>query len=143
MFKNHHYLSDSINKSSHFYIAELDHKPVACVSVLSMPCGTINGAFRESRIVVLPDYQGRGIGTRLSDAIAEIYISQGKRYFSRTAHPRMGYYREKSKLWEPTSKNKKLRTDITHENVFKGHYVDNVRICFSHEYIGNINIGLL
>jgi hypothetical protein len=34
-----------------------------------------------------------GIGVRFSDAIGEIHTAQGHRYFSRTAHPRMGYYR--------------------------------------------------
>jgi hypothetical protein len=50
----------------------------------------------------------------------------------------MGYYREKSPLWKPTSKNRKLRTDITHKNIFNNHYADNKRVCFSHEYLGNV-----
>ena len=32
--------------------------------------------------------------------------------------------------------NKKLRLDITHNNIFKGHYADNKRLCGSHEYSG-------
>lgn len=77
-----------------------------------------------------------GIGVRFSDAIGQIHIDQGHRYFSRTAHPRMVWYRENSPLWKPTSKNKKLRLDITDNNIFKGHYADNKRLCGSHEYIG-------
>ena len=56
---------------------------------------------------MLPDFQGMGIGVRFSDTIAQIHLDQGHRYFSRTAHPRMGFYRETSELWKPTSKNKK------------------------------------
>jgi len=52
----------------------------------------------------------------------------------------MGFYREHSPLWKPTSKNKKLRLDIDHKNVFKNHYADNKRVCFSHEYIGDIKL---
>jgi hypothetical protein len=85
---------------------------------------------------VLPDFQGMGIGVRFSDMIAQIHLNEGHRYFSRTAHPRMGEYREKSSLWKPTSKNKKLRTDVKHENVYNNHFADNKRICYSHEYIG-------
>lgn len=48
----------------------------------------------------------------------------------------MGFYREHSELWKATSKNQKLRKDVTHENLFNNHYADNKRICFSHEYIG-------
>jgi hypothetical protein len=77
-----------------------------------------------------------GIGVRFSNAIAQLHLDDGKRYFSRTAHPRMGFYRENSPLWKPTSKNKKLRTDVKHINMFNDHYIDNKRVCFSHEYIG-------
>lgn len=113
---------------------------VGFVATMTMPSGTMTNAWRESRLVVLPDYQGLGIGMRLSNAVAELHLAEGKRYFSRTAHPRMGFYREKSVLWKATSKNRKLRSDINHDNVFKGHYADNKRICFSHEYIGNLDL---
>jgi GNAT superfamily N-acetyltransferase len=89
---------------------------------------------------VLPDFQGMGIGVRFSDTIAQMHLDEGKRYFSRTAHPRMGFYREHSPLWKPTTKNRKLRKDITMGNIFKNHYFDDKRVCFSHEYLGNRTI---
>jgi hypothetical protein len=79
-----------------------------------------------------------GIGTIFSDAIGAIHVEQGHRYFSRTSHPRMGFYREHSPLWKATSKNKKLRKDISIKNMYKEHYFDDKRICFSHEFIGNL-----
>ena len=85
---------------------------------------------------MLPDFQGMGIGTRFSDAIGQMYIEDGCRYFSKCMNPVFGKYRENSPLWKPTSKNKVKRTDVKHKNVFKGHYADNKRICWSHEYIG-------
>jgi hypothetical protein len=103
---------------------------------MTMPSGTLKNAWRGHRSVLLPDFQGMGIGVRFSEAIAQIHIDEGHRYFSRTAHPRLGMYREKSPLWKPTSKNQKLRVDITHKNIYNNHYADNKRICFSHEYIG-------
>lgn len=45
---------------------------------------------------------------------------------------------EKSPLWKGTSKNKKLRNDIPLGAMYKEHYFDNKRICFSHEYIGGL-----
>lgn len=138
MFKDHHYLSDKLPPVSKRFIAFWGGIPVGFVVTMTMPCGTLKNAWRESRLVVLPDYQGLGIGMRLSDAVAELHIKDGKRYFSRTAHPRMGMYRSNSPLWKPTSKNQKLRLDVTHNNVFKKHYTDNKRICFSHEYVGNL-----
>jgi GNAT superfamily N-acetyltransferase len=136
MFKDHHYLSGDLSKASRCYIGVLDGQIVAFGATMALPNGNFKNAWRGHRTVVLPSYQGMGIGVRFSDAIAQIHLDEGHRYFSRTSHDRMGLYREKSPLWKPTSKNKKKRTDIKYNNVFNNHYADNKRVCFSHEYIG-------
>jgi len=136
IFKKFHYLDHSLNKAARCYLAFWNDNLVGFCAVLAMPNGYIKNAFRGHRTVIFPDYQGLGLGTRLSDSIGQMYIDNGKRYYSRTAHPRMGIYREKSTLWKGTSKNRRLRTDVNHKNVYKGHYADNKRICWSHEYIG-------
>ena len=51
--------------------------------------------------MLLRSYQGYGIGPRLSDAVAQKHLDQGKRYNSRTAHPRLGAYRDASAKWRP------------------------------------------
>jgi len=136
MFKDHHYLTGDLSNASRCYVGYWNDNLVAFGAAMTMPNGFIKNAWRGHRTVILPDYQGLGIGVRFSDGIAQIHLDQGHRYFSRTAHPRMGYYREHSELWKPTSKNQKLRKDVTHDNLFNNHYADNKRICFSHEYIG-------
>ena len=136
MFKEHHYLSGDLSNASRCYVGYWNNNIVAFGAAMTMPNGFIKNAWRGHRTVILPDYQGLGIGVRFSDAIAQIHLDQGHRYFSRSGHPRMGYYREHSELWKPTSKNMKLRKDVTNENLFNNHYADNKRICFSHEYIG-------
>lgn len=138
MFKDHHYLDNSLAKATRCYVGVWNGQVVCFSASMTMPSGTLKNAWRESRTVVLPDFQGMGIGVRFSDAIGEIHLEQGLRYYSRTAHPRMIFHREKSPLWKGTSKNMKLRTDVTHNNIFNNHYVDNKRICGSHEYIGTI-----
>jgi len=100
-----------------------------------MPSGTLKNAYRGHRTVVLPDYQGLGIGVRLSDAIGQIHIEEGKRYFSKTTHPRMGEYRNKSAKWRSTSKNMKVRS-LTGENRNFNWVPRNV-FSYSHEYTGN------
>lgn len=134
MFSKHHYLTEDINKSAKFWLCIWESNVVGFGSAIAFPSGTIKKAFREHRTVVFPDYQGFGIGVRISDAIAEIYITEGYRYFSKTTHPRMGGYRNNSPLWKATSKNmmvrkggenKKLKWDV--RKVFS----------YSHEYIGS------
>lgn len=136
MFKDHHYLSGDVNKAARCYVAVWNNQIIGFAASIALPNGNFKNGWRAHRTVILPDFQGMGIGVRFSDAIGQIHLEQGLRYFSRTAHPRFGYYREHSPLWKATSKNKKLRKDITHKNVYNSHYADNKRVCFSHEYVG-------
>lgn len=138
IFRQHHYLSGELNKSSRCYIATWNNIPVGFTAVLAYPSGTVKNAWREHRTVVLPDFQGLGLGVRLSDFIADMYVKSGCRFFSKTAHPRMGEYREKSRNWKPTSKNKKTRLDYKPDGKGKeANYKMNHsnRLCYSHEYI--------
>lgn len=141
MFKDHHYLNGNVNKAARCYIGVWDDNIVSFFASITLPSGTLKNAWRGHRNVVLPDYQGMGIGVRFSCAVAQHHIDQGYRYFSRTAHPRLGAFWESSPLWKPTSKNKKLRYDVSDKNTYKNHVYDNKRLCFSYEYIGNININ--
>ena len=136
MFKKFHYLDTKLNKASYCYLAFWNDALVGFTSVLAMPSGTLKNAFREHRTVVLPDFQGLGIGVRLSNIVGQMYIENGRRFFSRTAHPRMGMHRQSSPLWKPTSKNKKLRTDVKNDKTYNNWSIDASRVCWSHEYIG-------
>lgn len=134
MFRNHHYLSGDLNKSARHWLCVWGAVAVGFTSVLAMPSGTLVNAFRGHRTVVLPDYQGLGIGVRISDAIGEIYVREGKRYFSKTTHPRMGEYRNKSDKWKATSKNMKKRGS-SGANTMLG-WEPRTVFSYSHEYKG-------
>lgn len=77
---------------------------------------------------------------KISDAVGEMMLAEGCRYFSKTAHPRMGAYRDASPVWRATSKNKTDRQDYksgrkTKELAYKHLHAD--RTTWSHEYIGH------
>ncbi len=97
LFRRHHYLSHSVNKASHCYLALWGQRPVAFCAVLAMPGR--RGRWRISRIVVLPDFQGIGIATRFLDAIAEQYASESKRVNITTSHPAMIASLRRSGRW--------------------------------------------
>lgn len=97
LFRAHHYLSASLNPSAACYLASWDGEPVAFVAVLSVI--GFKGAWRESRIVVLPDYQGIGIGSAVSESVAAHYRAQGRRYRSTTSHPAFIAHRQRSEKW--------------------------------------------
>ena len=54
-----------------------------------LPLTGRTGRDRVSRIVVLPDYQGIGIGTRVLSAVGAIRAAAGRRLGITTAHPSM------------------------------------------------------
>lgn len=139
LFEKHHYLSGSLNKTARCFLAKWENKSIAFAAALPFPNGNFKRAWRGHRTVVLPDFQGLGIGVRLSDAVAQMFLDEGCRYFSKTAHPRMGQYRNASSLWRPTSKNGRARLDysIGRKTKEDGHKMKHRgRVCFSHEYVG-------
>ncbi len=140
IFKRHHYLSGKINKAANCWVAIYKGEPVAMTSVIAFPSGNWKDGWREHRTVVLPEFQGLGIGSAIADAVAHYIVKQGCRYFSKTSHPAFGRHREKSENWKATSKNRKARSDYNASNKTKedGHKMSHAhRNCFSHEYIIN------
>lgn len=137
-FASHHYLS-STYRGHKAWIAVVDDQPVGFSSIMAFPSGNFKNGWREHRTVIIPQFQGLGLGARLSDwtahyVCATLTSGQG-RYFSKTVHPRLGEYREHSPLWKPTSKNKVARTAKEAASVYKGYSLTN-RPSYSHEYIG-------
>lgn len=145
-FSKYHYLDTRMSRSVHCYVGLIGDKPVAFHAAIHSTNRDIHSYWRGHRTVVLPEFQGLGIGTAFSDAIAEMYVSRGLRYFSKTAHPSFGEHREKSPLWRPTSTNRKSRLgsyllkDGTARKMpgYGGTTTvrDAGRVCYSHEYIG-------
>jgi GNAT superfamily N-acetyltransferase/energy-coupling factor transporter ATP-binding protein EcfA2 len=134
-FSQHHYLAESINKASHCYMAVWEGQLVGFYAVLAYPSGTVKNAYRGHRLVILPDYQGFGFGHHLAETVAQHYLDNGKRFFAKTSHPRLGEYRDNSDLWKPTSKNHKVRTDARNKH-FTRWIMNPNRWSYSHEYIG-------
>jgi GNAT superfamily N-acetyltransferase len=151
LFKDHHYLSGDLNEASYCWLM-LDENNMPCgfSSALPFPGLGRESAWREHRTVLHPDYQGIGIGSKLSEIVGQFFVNNGYRYFSKTAHPKLGFHRNHSKLWRATSSNMRDRQDYlkAHDNVKVGHLkknsimsVDSLlihanRVCYSHEYIG-------
>ncbi len=88
MFERHHYLSSKL-PGGDYYCGLLDGRPIAFAGITQV-AGFV-GYKRFSRIVVLPDYQGIGVGGKFRDAVAEIAIRQAgcKRLSLITSHPAM------------------------------------------------------
>lgn len=89
LFARYHYMTSSLPAMPEIYVGMYDDRPVAvCVMVMN---GKI-GMARISRLVVLPDYQGVGIGGRLMDAMAALYREQGYAVRISATHPAVWWH---------------------------------------------------
>jgi len=99
LFKQHHYLTEDLLISSKSFIFLLNDKPVAFIGVIPFPSGVIQNAFRITRVVVLPDYQGLGIGGKICDYISKLYKTDNKIMYIKTANPALWHFFDKSINW--------------------------------------------
>lgn len=109
VFRGHHYLTGDIATGARSFVAVMNDELVGFAASIAFPNGYLKNAWRGHRTVVLPDFQGLGIGVRLSNFVAETHIREGKRYYSRTAHPRMNGYRMRSSLWREAAHSNETR----------------------------------
>lgn len=98
-FAPHHYLTAAHSKSARCFAGLLDGRPVAFSSIMSQPNPHIRNAWRLHRLVVLPDFQGVGIGHVLSEAVAAIATSNGRAVYRTTSHPALSYACARSTRW--------------------------------------------
>jgi ABC-type lipoprotein export system ATPase subunit/GNAT superfamily N-acetyltransferase len=146
IYAQHHYLKADLSPFARCYAAIISNQPAAFYAVISYPSGTVRNAFRGHRLVTHPDYQGLGAGPRLADFVAANYVDNGKRFFAKTAHPRLGEYREQSLEWKPTTKNKRFRTDVIADEQrqkrrqrFVSWTLNPNRFTYSHEFIKGVS----
>ena len=76
MFRQYHYLSGSLSSTARCYTAVYRDKPVAFIAVMHFRMKA--RYYRVTRLVVLPDYRGIGVGKRLLNFMAELYTSKTK-----------------------------------------------------------------
>jgi len=98
LFKPHHYLSGAISPAAHVFIGSVNGRPAALTAVQFFPHPSHSG-WREHRAVVLPDFQGMGIGNRMSEFIASAFKAVAKHYRGTTGHPAFIQHRLRSPLW--------------------------------------------
>ena len=134
-FRKYHYLNDSLNPAADQYVAYYGDEPIAFHAVLHMPHPRVKNLKRASRLVVIPDYQGLGIGSRVQETVASRYVANGFRYTVTSAHPALNAHRSKSKNWKllrqgrcsggiATSKGSLMKTVSTMRLTTTWEYVD-------------------
>lgn len=68
-------------------------------AVLHQPHGVVKNLKRCSRLVILPDYQGIGLGTRFLNVVADYYKNKGYRFSIVTSAKNMINALNKNDKW--------------------------------------------
>jgi GNAT superfamily N-acetyltransferase len=97
LFRPHHYLSGEICHGAQAFVAYWDGKLVGFSAWVNNLVR--HGGKREHRTVVLPDYQGIGIGTALANFCGALWKGLGRRVLSTTTHPGVIAARLRSDQW--------------------------------------------
>jgi len=87
LFRKYHYLNKSISNSSKQFVAYYNNEPVAFCGVMHFPHPKVKNIKRCTRLVVLPDYQGIGIGNKLLEYVAKRYVAKEYRFRITTSTP--------------------------------------------------------
>ena len=130
LFKQHHYLTEELNKASINYIVLWNDKPICFMAILPFPGVGDEKTRRVSRIVVLPDFQGLGLGKDILNYISSLYKKEKSTMYIRTMSPALGIALANDKNWIATSSNLKIpKKDTNGRKLIE-------RPSFSYKYIG-------
>lgn len=99
MFAKYHYLSHSHNNAASVYIATVNDAVAGFISILHLPHPKTKTIKKVHRLVILPDYQGIGIGIKLLNEIGDIYLKQKWRFTIVTSAPSLINALKKSNQW--------------------------------------------
>lgn len=138
MFAPHHYLSSKLNYAADCWVLKWGNEKVGFCAILPQPTGTANYCKRVSRLVILPDFQGLGAGTRFLDAMCKMYTDKGYKMYIRSAHIKLANYWQKSPQWRATARcGKKGAVSKGKINGTNQNPLVINRPCYSYEYVGD------
>lgn len=99
LFRKYHYLNSELHRGAKCFIALINNRPVGFIAVLHFPHSKVKNIKRVHRLVVLPDYQGIGIGSKLLEFIGRKYILDNWQFRIVTSTPALISHFRDSKFW--------------------------------------------
>ncbi len=87
IFREHHYLSQGLLTQSDCYVALANGEPAGFFAYVKETMSKRKNVMRGHRSVVMPDYQGVGIGAIATKAIMRYYTEKGFIVKAITSHP--------------------------------------------------------
>lgn len=139
-FSRHHYLDHELNHAATVFVGFIDNQPACLCAILPLPHHSIKNAWRISRLVVLPDFQGIGLAQKFMNVIAGSYKELDKSLYITTSHPALIYSLNRSENWsmrrKPTNASKVGKTSTAKAFANTN---SNSRLTASFKYAGTTN----
>ena len=107
MFSKYHYMNLQLNNSAQCFVAFLNDNICAFYCYIHFPHASSKLFKRGHRLSVLPDYQGLGIGTLLSNYVAEEVTKSGYRFITNISSKGLIKSRLNDSNWRVTNINRK------------------------------------
>jgi GNAT superfamily N-acetyltransferase len=148
-FKEHYYLDLPFPPAAEYFIGSVNGELVSHLAVCPFFQAS---AYRATRLVVMPEWQGAGVGTKFLELICEFHKNGGGRLgrrlptFFHTSHPQLISYLKRNKKWvlksqnlygaKPTPKKKKREKNKLPVGRAAGNYGGHFRAVQGFKYIG-------
>ena len=106
LFKAHYYLALPRPVAASYFVGSVEGEPVAHLAVSPK---FESHYYRATRLVVMPQWQGAGVGTRFLNWVCQYHLDgrgrQGRRYRTlfHTSHPQLCAYLKRSPKWRQVS----------------------------------------
>jgi len=100
IFKKHHYMSAKIHRSARCYVGIYEGMPTVFVAFMRFPHAQIRSMWRVHRMVCLPDYQGLGLASLVTDYISSALKGIESRATNNTTHPALISQYRNSNKWK-------------------------------------------
>lgn len=117
LFKKHYYLDLPLPVAAEYFVGVIDGEPVCHLAVAPL---FVANAYRATRLVVMPEWQGIGVGTKFLNAVCQYHLDgKGRRglklpVFFHTSHPQLCGALRHSSRWIQTGArlygNNKIRS---------------------------------
>lgn len=136
-------MNSDINRTAQCYVGYYENQPVCFFAVLHFPHGIVKNFKKGHRLVVLPDYQGLGIGHKFSSYVAQTYIDNGYRFIITSSTKALFEQRKRDTRWIITRKGRVgagSSTGVLH-NADDGGAFSRNKLTYSYEYIGDKTIN--
>lgn len=136
-FGKYHYLATGASKGAKCFLVYNGKTLVAFCSVINHTHKGCSKAMQINRVVVLPEFRGRGIGSAIINLVAGIFKNEGMEVYMKCENEKIGKSQDNNCDWQATSYNHKSRKASKADT----HKTRNLNKCYCHKYVGKAISG--